>query len=142
MLKDSNMEDDEITCTPAFLSSKLAGNVEHANKPKKDNEDLCIVEPFSNNSDSGSLIGMQDEPEPMEEHVSLGQEETAKEKSFAVEFQHLDYPTLWELTDCQRDDFYVPSFSSIITPVKASPQTPTPMDSPTSTPTPDTHTVS
>lgn len=147
ILKDVNVEDDDdITCTPAFWGSKLAVNIQPLEPSKpKDCEELCIVdidEPCSKRSNDDAISREQDKPVDMQGQMSsscTAVEEAPRDISFAIDFQHLDYPTLWELTDCQRDDFYVPSLSSIITPVKATPNTsalkdrlPTP---PTGTPT-------
>ena len=112
MLEGSAMDDGHIQSTPAFQSSKLLLPPEHTNdeqevsKDVRESDDVMKVE---------SVFPMSPDTAVRDEN-----------KSFAANFQHLDYPTLWELTDFNKfesEDFYVPSLSSIITPVKTLPHT-------------------
>ncbi len=121
MLEGSAMDDDHIQSTPTFQSSKLLLPPEHTNEEQEFSKDV------SGSKDDAEL-GESDDVMKVESvmHMSPDTAVRDKNKSFAANFQHLDYPTLWELTDFNKfenEDFYVPSLSSIITPVKTLPHT-------------------
>ncbi len=122
LLKGSAMDDDHIQSTPAFHSSKLLLPPEHVN------DEQAFSKTVSGSKDDAKLREGDDVIQ-VESIVPMSPPDTAlrdENRSFATDFQHFDYSTLWELTDfkkCENKDFYVPSLSSIITPVKALPHT-------------------
>ena len=150
ILRGSSLDDDEIQCTPAFRSSELASNVQHPLPPEVTmgdgrllvNTDKALKtsmetqDSLPSGSDCEHMEGDKLEHADLEaltlkveqESGNVEQESGNVNKSFAAEFQHCDYPTMWELTTSEKTsnkDYYVPALGSVISPVVVEQDLPT-----------------
>ena len=138
ILRGSTMDDDEIQCTPAFRSSELASNVQHplfseasmgdgvllvntdtALKTSRQSQDSPPSEPDCEHME-GDKLEHTDLEALTFSNLKVEQESGNVNQSLAAEFQHFDYPTMWELTTSEKTsskDYYVPALSSVISPV-------------------------
>ena len=76
----------------------------------------------------GNLKVEQESGNVEQESGNVEQESGNVNKSFAAEFQHFDYPTMWELTTSEKTsskDYYVPALGSVISPVVVEQDLPT-----------------